>query len=212
MSIGCAPRAVRTATTGQIHITGSQELGKGTFGPGDQLHLDAGSDQGLASGQLYWVRRVSPPLDRAARDPWFNLHTAGWIRIDDVTSSRAVASIVYACDVIEPGDYLEPYEAPVVPARIPGAGPPDFGNPGHVLFGADRRQAVGDSAVLVIDLGSDHGVRSGQVVTFFRRQPGGPELNLGEGTVLVTLPESATVLVERASRPIYAGDLAAIHR
>jgi len=28
----------------------------------------------------------------------------------------------------------------------------------------------------------------------------------------VTLPESATVLVERASRPIYAGDLAAIHR
>lgn len=213
--LACAPRAVRSMAPPSLHLVGSPMPGRRLFGPGDLVLLDRGSDEGLAVGQQLAVRRLVPGVDRAAarRDPWLRIHTAGWVRLVEVEPAAAIATVVYACDALETGDFLEPFALPEVPAPA-SAGRPDYEQAGHVLFADERRTMAGPPTFVVIDLGAEQGLRPGQRVTLFRRLGGraGPPVPLGEGLALIVLPESATIRIERATEPVIVGDLAAPHR
>ncbi|MGR9108858.1 MAG: hypothetical protein ACU843_18215, partial [Gammaproteobacteria bacterium] len=67
---------------------------------------------------------------------------------------------------------------------------------------------------IVVDRGTDDGVRAGQHVVLFRREGGdtAARIVLGDGLVLESRPESATVLVQTATQPIYSGDAVAFRR
>lgn len=215
LALACAPRAVRALPAPLGHVVGSTEPKKMMFGPGDRLVV-SNPEGSLSPGEVYFVRRTLAPDDRGVpqTDPWVNLHTVGWIRIESVEADRAIASIVYACDSIDPDDYLVPFEVPVPPTPLEESGEPDFETPGRLLFGTERRGVVGGGSFVVIDRGTDHGLRLGQRVTFFRRDGGatGPIVILGDGLVVIVQAESATVRIDTATQPIYGDDAVAVRR
>ena len=97
--------------------------------------------------------------------------------------TSSIAIVTYGCDGIGQGDYLERFEAPVMPPGTP-AGTPDFARPGRLILGDDRRQIGGAGEFMVIDRGSDHGLRPGQRITIFRQtlpDGSGPVSTVGVG-------------------------------
>jgi hypothetical protein len=62
---------------------------------------------------------------------------------------------------------------------------------------------------MVIDRGSEHGVRVGQRVTLFRRRGARSPDIVGDAIVVAIRSDSATIRVERVSDTISSGDLAA---
>lgn len=215
-ALACAPRAVRVQPAPAGVVQGATNETKTIFDTGDTLVIGDFAEGTLAPGQQYYVRRTLPPNDRSddRAKAWINVHTAGWIRITSVDGGRALASVTYVCDAIDPNDYLVPFEVPVVPQPLTDERDPDFESPGEVLFGADRRANHGGGDYVAIDRGTDDGVREGQHVVFFRRE--GTEANarnlLGTGLVVEAQPGSATVLIETATAPIFSGDAVAFRR
>jgi hypothetical protein len=214
--LACGAQAVFVPPAANIRILGSQERTKRLYGPGEAVVVSGGSAQGLKTGQDYIVRRIVSDrfaLPIAGLTP-VSIHTVGWLRVVDVEPDLAIATITDACDGMLEGDYVEEYVRPSLPAPSAIGGQPDYTYPGHVVLGDDRRQIGGVGALMVIDRGSDHGMRSGQRLTLFRHTVGssGPIYRIGEATVAVVSPETSLVRIEQARDAVYVGDLVAIHR
>jgi hypothetical protein len=214
--VGCGVSVAAAQPASSIRIAPGTQQDKHGFAPGDPVILDAGSTKGLKVGQEYFVRRTIPdPFTEVRSDgmPSLTVHTAGWVRLVEVLPESAIATITHACDAMEMGDYLEPFEMPVVPPQAT-AGEPDFSNPGRVVLGDDRRQTAAPGDMVVLDRGSDHGVRPGQRLTFFRRtfSKGGPNLKIGQGTAMSVSPDTTIVRVDTSTSAVFVGDFVALHR
>ncbi len=214
--LACGARATGTPPDMSIRVGAGREHGKGLFGPGETLIINAGTGLGMKVGQEYYVRRVVP--DRFVVPAGDNMnrssiHTAAWVRIVDATADSAIAEIVKACDAIEQGDYLEPFVKPVVPEATRD-GEPDFANPGHIVLGDERRQMGARGDLMVVDRGSDHGLHAGQRLTIFRTTGGGtgPIARFAEATALVVHPDTSVIRIDKTSDAVTVGDLVAIHR
>jgi hypothetical protein len=215
--LACGAQAVGMPPDTSVRVGAGREKGKALFGPNEALVIKAGTAQGVKPGQEYYVRRVV--ADRfvgAAGDnvPRSSIHTAGWVRIVEAQSDSAIATVLKVCDAIEEGDYLEPYVKPASPVAAETTGEPDFANPGHLVLGDERRQMGAAGDLMVLDRGSDHGLKSGQHLTIFRTTGNGtgPIARIAEATVVVVNPESSTIRIDKTSDAVNVGDLVAIHR
>jgi hypothetical protein len=181
---------------------------RGLYAAGDELQIDGGTLTGLAVGQNVVVRRTYH-VDGAAVA---GEHTSGLLQIVASDARTSVAVVIYACDEIMKGDYLAAFH----PAPLRRADP--FGEPTYdgrsaarVLF-ADAGQMLGVARrMMVIDRGSEQGIRAGQRMTLFRRRARGvttPEV-VGDAVVVAVRADSATIRVERAIDGITSGDWAA---
>ena len=213
----CAARAVGPPPDTSIRVGAGRERGKALFGANDALVITAGTARGLKVGQEYFVRRIVP--DRFVRpgsdgDRTASIHTAGWIRIVDAQSDSAIATVTRLCDGIQLGDYLEPFEKPVLPAASATPGEPDFANPGHLVMGDERRQMAAQGDLMILDRGSDHGLRGGQRLTIFRPTAGGtgPIARIAEATAVQVSPETTVIRIDKTTDAVFVGDLVAIHR
>ena len=213
----CAARSVGMPPDTTIRVGAGRERGKSLFGDNDALVITAGTSRGLKVGQEYFVRRIVPDRfvppgpDGLTRS---SVHTAGWVRIVDAQSDSAIATVTKLCDGIQQGDYLEPFEKPVLSATSATPGEPDFANPGHLVMGDDRRQMAAKGDLLVLDRGSDHGLRGGQRLTIFRPTAGGtgPIARIAEATAVLVSPETTVIRIDKTTDAVYVGDLVAIHR
>lgn len=214
--LACGPRATLADPATPIRITGSLEPKKGLFALGETVTVAGGTAQGVKPGQLYLVRRAISDrftMPTSDRQHVISVHTVGWLRIDDAQTDAAAGSIMQACDGIEIGDYLVPYDLPAVPATGP-AGQPDFSAPGHILLGDERRQTASAGALMVLDRGSDHGIKAGQRLTIYRETMGGrgPMSIIGEATAVVVGAESTMIRIDVSRDAVYVGDLVAVQR
>jgi hypothetical protein len=214
--LACSARATTLPPDDSVRVGAGREPGKSLFGPGDPIVIKGGTAQGIKTGQDYFVRRVV--ADRFARPGAdkmknFSIHTAGWVHIEDVQGDTSIATVVKACDGIMEGDYLEPYVRPALPADTLG-GEPDYSDPAHVVLGDDRRQMGSSGDLMVLDRGSDHGIRAGQRFTIFRQTAGGsgPVAKIGEATAMSVSPETTVVRIDKVIDAVVVGDLVAIHR
>lgn len=232
--LACAPGAELIAPAMAMRVIGGYEHGRLMFGPNDPLIIGAGTKQGLRPGQEYFVRRVvqdefSP---MAAASVLESIHTAGWVRIVDAKENVSVATVTEACDGVLLGDYLDPYVDSVMPADTAIAGTPDFTRPARLVLADERRQSGSPGMLMLMDRGSEDGVRAGQRATIFRypitnpramsgtygttpaysTDTSGPILAVGEATVLSVRPKTSLVRIESASDAVYIGDLVALHR
>jgi hypothetical protein len=216
----CGPRAATTKPAQKIVIVAGSERVKTSYGPTETIVINAGTSQGVKAGQRYLVRRVIDDqfAEAAIGSKSVSIHTAGWVTILDAEADAAVAQITEACDTVLIGDYLEPFVIPSAPPPPPPAvvSGPDYARPARVILGDERRQLGGESVVMVIDRGSDHGIRVGQPLTVFRYTiPGktsGPIATLGEAVVIEVHPETSLMRIGRSREAIEVGDLVAIHR
>lgn len=215
--LACGAKASDAPPDTSIRVSAGRERGKALFGPNDTLVINAGTAQGVKVDQEYYVRRVvADRFVHGAGDsvPRSSIHTAGWVRIVDAQGDSAIATVTKACDAIEEGDYLELFVKPAVPAAASAPGEPDFANPGHLVLGDERRQMGAAGDLMVLDRGSDHGLRAGQHVTVFRTTGNGtgPIARIAEATVVMVNPETSTVRIDKSSDAVNVGDLVAIHR
>lgn len=213
--IACAPGVLPAHPVTALRVLGGETHGQRLFGPGEPLIVNAGTVDGIKTGQQYFVRR-QVHHQFSISNAGFHLvaiHTAGWITIVDAREHLSVATVTHGCDGIIEGDYLEPYAAPALPAGSP-AGAPDFAHPARILMADEGRQAGFPGLLMLIDRGSDQGVRAGQTITIFRDTADGrgPTVNIGTATVVQTGPATALVRIDSSDDAIYVGDLAAIHR
>jgi hypothetical protein len=213
--LACAPATLPAPAVAGIRIVGGYEPGRMMFGPGDPVVIDAGSSQGVAPGQVFFVRRaVQDRFTPASADFQPNsVHTTGWVTVQTVREHTAIARVTHACDGMVLGDYLEPY---VDPADPPMAlqGDPDFEHPGRVVMGDERQQMGAEGSLMLINRGTDHEVRAGQTVTIYRETLGGtgPMFVVGSATVLSVRPQTSLVRIEGTHDAVYLGDLVAVNR
>jgi hypothetical protein len=211
----CAPSSPSVRPTAALTVAAGRETGKGLFGIGDAVVVRGGTAQGVKAGDEYYVRRVVD--DRfSEHEPGVyrnSVHTAGAVQILEAQDDASVATVTYACDGVMLGDFLEKFERPAIPAAAVGASP-DYAHPARLILGSDKRQSAAPGQFMVVDRGSDHGLRPGQQLTIFRRTlaEGGPVVNVGKATVFTVLPESSVVRIESSLDAVYVGDLIAIHR
>jgi hypothetical protein len=214
--LACSAQATTLPPDDAVRIGEGREHGKTLFGPGDPIVVRGGTAQSIKAGQDYYVRRVvadkfaHPGSDKLKN---YSIHTAGWIHIEEAQNDTSIASIVKACDGIMEGDYLEPYVKPAVPPEALG-GEPDYADPGHLVLGDDRRQMGGNGDLMVVDRGSDHGIKAGQRFTIFRPTGGGsgPIAKIGEAIAMVVKPDTTVVRIDKVIDAVVVGDLVAIHR
>jgi len=214
--LACGARATSMPPDRSIQIAPGREYGKVLYGPDETLVISAGTARGVKVGQEYFVRRViEDRFVHSAGDnlPLASIHTAGWVRILDSTDSSAIAEVIRACDGIQEGDYLELYVKPEVPSPA-AEGQPDYTNPGHVVLGDDRRQMGANGDLMVLDRGSDHGIRAGQRLTIFRTtaRGTGPVARIAEATAVMISPETSVIRIDKTRDAVVVGDLVAIHR
>jgi hypothetical protein len=117
--------------------------------------------------------------------------------------------VVYACDELRKGDFLASFTPQ--PTRDPEPrGTPAYDDAARILL-ADEGQTLGaPRRLMVIDRGTDHGIRAGQRFTLFRQ--GGDAARrevVGDAVVVAVRMDSATIRIDRASDVITAGDWAA---
>lgn len=219
LALACAPGLAVTAPASSLRITGGQDsFARHNFIPGDLVTVGAGTRDGLAVGQRFFVRRpqvsrgepITPATPAIVR-------TAGWIEVYATGEAGALATIVHACDTIEVGDYLEPFVipgVPDVPVSTEAAAPASSGDYARVLIGQDRRRSFGRGDFLTIDRGSDKGVVPGARFVIYRdrRLPGHFLFELGEAVAMAVTPDSSTLQVVRSRDAIHEGDYAAIRR
>jgi hypothetical protein len=168
--IACAPASLPGAPVAGLRVVGGNVRGRIMFGPGDPLVIDAGTAQGIQNGQRYFVRRYlhdqfTPASAEFTPHP---VHTAGWVTVVETRDNMAIATVTHACDGITVGDYLEPFVDPVIPAEAV-SGHPDFDHPGRLVMSDEKRQSGAAGMLMLMNRGSDHGVRAGQTVTIYRQ-------------------------------------------
>jgi hypothetical protein len=214
--MACAPVSLPAAPVGGLRVLGGYAHGRIMFGPGEPLIINAGTAQGIKPGQQYFVRRhVRDSFTPTTADfvP-ISIHTAGWVTIVDARENLAVATVTHACDGVIEGDYLEPYVDPVVPQPSAVEGTPDFGHPARIVMADERRQTGYPGLLMLVNRGSDHGVRAGQALTIYREtyDGQGPIVDVGRATVVSVRPQTALVRIDSARDAVNIGDFAAIHR
>ena len=211
----CAPSSPSVKPVSALTIGAGRETGKSLFGIGDAVVIRGGTAQGVKAGDEYYVRRVVDDRFSEQQPGVYrvSVHTAGAVQILEAQEDAAIATVTYACDGVMQGDFLERFERPAIPAAAVGASP-DYAHPAQLILGAERRQSAAAGMFMVVDRGSDHGLRPGQQLTIFRRTlpEGGPVAMVGKATVFTVLPESSVVRIESSVDAVYVGDLVAIHR
>lgn len=216
LALACAPGIVYEPPAASLRLTGGQDaFVRRTYGPGDLVTINGGTDTGIEVGQEYFVRRVQAVRSQAiTKSTPAGVRTAGWIRVYAVDRKLSLATVVYACDTMYVDDYLEPFAMPVVVAPAAEGGEAQRSNYGRIMFGTDRRQTFGKGDFFIADRGSDHGVTIGSRFVVYRdkRQAENFMFDLGEAVVVDVQPETSTLQVTLARDAFRAGDYVAIRR
>ena len=137
---------------------------------GGEVMIGRFTDDGLAPGQRYVVRRLQGNVKDFPRtgEGFGAIRTAGWITITYVNEWNARAVVDHSCDVIQPGDYLEVYNAPALPTTATEMLKPDFDERAVILRGVDTREMFGDGDVFNFDRGTVHGITAGMRFAIYR--------------------------------------------
>jgi hypothetical protein len=231
LSMACAPTLAFEAPSPSLLITGGVDsFLRHSYGPGDLITINAGTDNGIEVGQEYFVRRVQQGRSGISRANPATVKTSGWVRVYAVDKTMSLVSVSHTCDILNVGDYLEPFVLPRIPVADANPPRPQRENYGHVMLGTDRRTVFSKDDFFVIDRGSDHGVTLGERVIIYRDKRQVEKANkssenvfpknivpeflyeLGEAVVIEVKPEISTLKATRARDAFQTGDLVALRK
>jgi hypothetical protein len=215
IAVACAPPPSNDGPPPEaLRIIGAQDsVPRDLFSSRDLLVIDGGTNAGVELGHEFFIRRTITFGNKVPR----GAKTLGWVRVVAVNDSTAIAIVNHACGGIGIGDYLEPFEAPVVSAdfeKDEAPGQPDFSNLGHVVAGSEDRMAVGAGDFVLIDWGQAQGLTVGSRVAIYRDLGvnGLPLASIGEGVVVSTSSTMALTRLTRTRDAVYGGDFIAVRK
>lgn len=164
-------------------VSGEQISYKVIFSQGERVYLNQGSDKGVRVGDRFVVVR-------ATQDPsteWFRgqfkltkamgilYEDLGQVKVVSVLPKTSIAEVTFACDYMQRGDIVRPFEErPVPPFKDLGTFDhfaPVSGKPvGMMVTSIDFQQSEGQGSTVYVNLGAAQGMKVGDYVRFFRYQ------------------------------------------
>jgi hypothetical protein len=205
----CGPAKAESAVPTIGTLLSSKNATRGLFAAGDEVLIAGGTATGISVGQNLVVRRRYRPSGTPPGPDTLMMgeHSSGLLQIVSAADNTATAVVVYVCNAMMSGDYLSTFRPEPIRTVDP-VGPPLFDLAAKILF-ADAGELVGvTNRMMVIDRGSQRGVRRGQRLTLFRRahQKNYPPVIVGDAVVVAVRTYSATIFIERATDAIFFGD------
>ena len=202
--------------TGPETVYGTQTLRYGLM-TGDIIYLDGGRTAGMAPGDLFTaVGAGSLVRHPVAGDVVGRMYTyQGRVRVLSVQDDTAIAEIVHACDPVNVGARLEPFEPRPVPlGRIGTMRPVNHPSPMEALEGApvivraeDDVLTLGEDSLVYLDQGELDGVVPGDIYTIYRINDRGlPPMVMGELAVLAAYETSSVGRIVRSRYTVRLGD------
>jgi hypothetical protein len=190
----CADLPVTAAPATNVVIKGGHNSdGHEALVKGDVVVLSAGTNHDLDVGQRFLIRHLQGRADPFAKkgEGFLAVRTAGWLTITAINETIALAMLDHTCDIVQPGDYIETYEEPVLPTSASPLVYPQFDDRAKILFGNDRRVSLANGDLLSIDRGKSQGVTPGARYAIYRdRHNGLPLIHVGDAVVVE--PEELT--------------------
>jgi hypothetical protein len=216
LALTCAPSSASEVPAVPLHVTGGQSLeGRVSAAPGDLITVNAGRANGMQVGQEFFVRRFLKDRDQfvSPQSPG-TVQTAGWIRIYAIDEEMSLATIVYACDVVLVGDYLEPFTLPVPAPRLEKRGKPERDNYARVLPSKDRRYTYGAGDYIIIDRGKDHDIVPGShfVVYHDKHKDGNFLYEVAEAVAVDVRENTATLSVTYSRNAVTVDDYVSMRK
>lgn len=210
--VSCTDLPTATLPAPMLFITGGHNPdGHQNLVRGEVAVINRAPGDGLQVGQRYVTRRLHGGPKRFPREGegFGQLRISGWLTVTAMDEVNALAMIDFSCDVIQPGDYLEPYVELVLPTAADPMGEPNFAERANILFGTDRRQSFGDGDTFSIDWGTVHGVAPGARFAIYRNvEDGLPLVYVGDVVVMEQGELTSKVVLVRVRDAVRSGDMA----
>jgi len=191
-----------------------RELEREHLAQGDVIYLNQGRDQGIAPGSEFGVLRETRSIFHPVSQENLGnfIKRLGRVRVLAAQETTATAVIEMACEDIVLGDELAPWAEIPIP-RISSM--PRFDRydvtprgdlRGRVVAIRDHITRAGGGNVVYTDLGTNSGVKPGDVLTLYRDNEDLPRLMLGQAIVLTVEEGTSTAKIMLSVREIGNGD------
>jgi hypothetical protein len=182
----------------------------------DLVFISLGEGSGVEVGQMFTAYRTEQEVLHPVTKKFVGYRTKqlGVLQVTKVNEDVATAVILEAYDSVDKGSFLvpfQPYEKRIAPQATPEA------LDGYVILGEEGTTIAGENSVIYVDKGSDANLAVGQVFEFIRPMANEidpvtkkslrlPPKILGQGIVVDTQPQTASVLVIDSRDAIDVGD------
>jgi hypothetical protein len=217
--VACADTPVTAKPEPRITIKGVRSSeGRAMASRGSEIDLPRFANDGLDVGQRYAVRRLAgdPKTFPREGEGYGAISTVGWVTITAIDQYNALADVDFACVPLQPGDYLEVYEAPPLPTSASPMMKPDFSDRSPILQGTDSKVMFGDGDILSIERGSTHGVVVGARYAIYRDPRTGTEgmplFYLADAVVTEVGAVTSKLVVVKAVDAVTTADVAVPRR
>jgi len=165
-------------------ISGEESNSKLIFGLRDYVFINRGSNQGVRVGDRYSVFR---PEEDLAKVQWFKWQDklikamgtlykdTGQLKVLNVQPNVSTAEIIFACDYLQRGDLISPFQERPSPPYKPASAfdvfaPVSGKSVGMLVRGKEFSQLYGKLSTVYVNLGTNQGVRVGDYLRVFRYQ------------------------------------------
>lgn len=199
---------------GLKYVKGARTQGAGVVS-GEILYVEGNEATGLVPGETYLVVKPAQVVQRPGTRDVIGRHYdyRGQVRILCLLDGMAVAYVTQSCSPINIGDRLKPMPLAPIPlsreTRMANAcTPPNGKQTGYIVNARDFTEALGEGALVEVDLGRDDFIEPGDFLTVYRTVP---ETNmrqiLGEIGVLTAEQGTATGRITRMRYTMRVGDM-----
>ncbi len=175
----CAGYITQSLSFPRLRIIGAEKENlMDSYAQGDVVFLNEGREQGIRSGQSYYVIRPLGKLRHPFKDKKPEVGTyvreVGILRVIQVNEKTATAEITVSCDMIELGDMLKIYEEQTAPEPRPGQplalhGPGSGDVTGQIVLARNFREYLAANDIAYIDVGASQGVKEGDYFTIYHK-------------------------------------------
>lgn len=217
--VACADTPVTAKPDPRITIKGVRSSNDQAMAArGGEIDLPRYAGDGLDVGQRYAVRRLAgdPKTFPREGEGYGAVSTVGWVTITAIDQYNALANVDFACMPLQPGDYLEVYEAPPLPTSASPMIKPDFSDRATILQGTDSKVMFGDGDIMSIERGSAHGVVVGARYAIYRDPRTGTEgmplFYLADAVVTEVGAMTSKLVVVKAVDAVTTADVAVPRR
>jgi hypothetical protein len=170
-------------------ISGEESNSKIVFTLRDYVYISKGSSQGVHVGDRYSVFRPDKDPTDVQWFKWQNklmkamgtfYEDVGQLKVVNVQPNVSTAEITFACDYLQRGDFIRPWQERPSPPYKPAEkfdrfAPVSGKSVGMVVVGKEFGQVYGKFQTVYVNLGTNQGVNVGDYMRVFRYQGGTAE-------------------------------------
>lgn len=175
----------------ELEIREREDGSRTILGTGDIVFLNQGMGSGINTGDEFLIivdEGMVPHPIFAGEEVGHSIRQMGRLKVIALQEDSATAEIVQACDGIEVGAMLVPFEEIPVPLTTPAAFK-RYGvevsteNAGYIVDVLPDKDNIGTGDIVNLDLGSESGLQPGDVLTVFREWGGSVRFDSAESYI-----------------------------